>query len=239
METSLHRQLKALYASENAPQTEVKLGAYRIDAIRADETLVEIQHGSLAAIRDKIAALLKQKHRVLVVKPIVATKTIVKLDERGGKPVSRRLSPKRGTILDLFHELIYFTRVFPHERLILEVPLVAVEELRYPGHGRRRRWRKNDHTVEDQRLVEILSSQTFATRTDLWQLLPATIPSPFHTGDLAEHTGVARWIAQRIAYCLAKTGTTAEVGKHGNARLYVAQATALPAKPKRARRSRA
>lgn len=238
METSLHRQLKALYASEAAPQTEVRLGAYRIDAIGDDDTLIEIQHGSLAAIRDKIAALLKKKHRVLVVKPIIATKTIVKLDERGGAAISRRLSPKRGAVLDVFHELIYFTRVFPHERLVLEVPLVEVEELRYPGHGRRRRWRKNDHVVEDQRLVGVKSSQQFVTRADLWRLLPGTLPSPFHTGHLAEQAGVARWIAQRIAYCLVKTGTTLEVGKSGNARLYQLSSIAAPQK-KRARRRQA
>ncbi len=235
METSLHRQLKAVYASAAAPQTEVRLGEYRIDAVREDATLVEIQHGSLAAIRTKIAALLAKKHRVLVVKPIVALKTLVKLDERGGKVVSRRQSPKRGTILDLFHELIYFTQVFPHDRLVLEVPLVEVEELRYPGHGRRRRWRKNDFVVEDQRLVGVIDSRSFATRDDLWQLLPRDLPSPFHTGHLAEHAGIARWIAQRVAYCLVKTGTTSEIGKEGNARLYVAQTAGLPDKKKRRR----
>jgi hypothetical protein len=238
METSLHRQLKQVYASAAAPQTEVRLGDYRIDAVRDDDTLVEIQHGSLAAIRDKIAALLAQKYRVLVVKPIIATKTIIKQDERGGRVVSRRLSPKRGTILDLFHELIYFTRVFPHEQLVLEVPLVAIEELRYPGHGRRRRWRKDDHIVEDQRLVSVLASQSFVTRSDLWQLLPTSLPSPFHTGHLAEQAGIARWIAQRIAYCLLKTGTTREIGKQGNARLYECLAAA-PAKKKRTRRKQA
>lgn len=239
METSLHRQLKAVYASAAAPQTEVRLGEYRIDAVRDDATLVEIQHGSLAAIRTKIAALLAKKYQVLVVKPIIATKTLVKLDERGGNVVSRRLSPKRGTILDLFHELIYFTQVFPHERLVLEVPLVEVEELRYPGHGRRRRWRKNDFVVEDQRLVGVLESQRFVTRGDLWQLLPPALPSPFHTGHLAEQAGIARWVAQRIAYCLAKTGTAREVGKEGNARLYVGQVCNLPAKKKRTRRKQA
>lgn len=239
METSLHRQLKSIYASADAPQTEVRLGAYRIDAIREDKTLVEIQHGSLAAIRDKIGALLRKKHRLLVVKPIVALKTLVKLDERGGRVVARRQSPKRGTIIDLFHELIYFTRVFPNERLVLEVPLVEVEELRYPGHGRRRRWRKDDFVVEDQRLVGILSTQSFATCDDLWKLLPATLPSPFHTGHLAEHAGMSRWVAQRVAYCLARTGATSEVGKQGNARLYIGNTASPSATPKRRRRKQA
>ena len=44
----------------------------------------------------------------------------------------------RGTFVDLFDELVHFTRVFPHPRLALEVVLVEIEEWRYPGHGRRR-----------------------------------------------------------------------------------------------------
>ena len=56
METSLHRDLKTLYAGKDA-QFEVSLGGYRIDVMSGGR-LVEIQHGSLAAIRDKVQALL-------------------------------------------------------------------------------------------------------------------------------------------------------------------------------------
>ena len=57
-------------------------------------------------------------------------------------------------LLDVFDELVYFTRVFPHERLVLEVVLVDVEERRYPGRGKRRRRRaKGDFQIEDQLLV--------------------------------------------------------------------------------------
>src|SRR5207248_2427091 len=127
---------------------EQKIAGFRIDAVVGDR-LIEIQHGSLAAIRAKVSRLLA-RHDVLVVKPLVIRKTLVRLSRRGGKEVSRRLSPKQGQLLDLIHELIYFTRVFPHPRLTLQTPLVEIEERRYPGHGRRRRWRKNDHVVEDQ-----------------------------------------------------------------------------------------
>ena len=217
METSLHRQLKQLYAQEGAEQ-EVTLGDYRIDVVNPG-VLVEIQHGSLAAIRDKIANLLK-KHHVLVVKPIVARKRIVKLRRSGGPVVTQRWSPKRGTPLDLFDELVYFTRVFPHANLTLEVPLVQVEERRYPGHGRRRRQRDNDFQVEDLQLVEVDDTYRFNTAADLLQLLPHRLPEPFHTGHLAQRLNVQRWVAGRIAYCMRQTGGAIEVGKQGNAKLY-------------------
>ena len=217
METSLHRQLKERYADERA-QVEVPLKGYRIDAISGDE-LIEIQHGSLAAIRDKIRKLCR-KHQVRVVKPIVARKHLVKLDRKNGEVASRRLSPKRGKQLDLFGELVYFTKTFPHKNLVLEFILVEVEEWRYPGHGRRRRRRNNDFQVEDQKLLDVVDSFELRTRADLLSYLPDDLPSPFHTGHLAEALEIDRWIAQRIAYCLRETGATRLVGKERNTLLY-------------------
>ena len=222
METTLHQQLKQRYATDGARQ-EVVLGDYRIDVVKGDEQLIEIQHGSLAAIRDKIGRLLK-KHDVLVVKPLVIRKQLVLLDRRGGRVVSRRGSPKRGQIWDLFHELVYFTRVFPHPRLVLEIPFVAIEEWRYPGHGRRRRRRGTDHQVEDQRLLGVEKTLRLAQGRDLLDLLPAELPSPFDTEQLAAIASVPRWVAQRIAYCLRQMGVAEEVGKVGNTRRYSVRA---------------
>ena len=106
----------------------MRLDGYRIDAV-VDGELVEIQHGSLAAIRDKVRRLLAD-HRVRVVKPLIAAKQLVKRRRKGGGCDRARVSPKRAGPLDLFHELVYFTQVFPHPRLSLEVPLVEIEEWR-------------------------------------------------------------------------------------------------------------
>ncbi len=217
METSLHRELKLRYAGDDA-RTEVMLGKYRIDAVSRGR-LIEIQHGSLAAIRDKIRRLLND-HRVLVVKPIVHSKLLVKQAAEAGPAVSRRMSPKRGSALDIFDELVYFTRVFPHPRLSLEVVLVDVEEWRYPGHGRRRRWRKDDFVVADQKLLEVGASYRLKRPADLVKLMPPGLPRQFHTAALAEHCQVARHAAQRIAYCLREMQAVEQVGKQGNARVY-------------------
>ncbi len=214
METSLHRELKDVYA-DNGGQIEVPLGSYRIDVV-CDGELIEIQHGSLSAIRDKVRNLLRD-HRVLVVKPIVVRKRLVKQDAKGGRVISSRLSPKRGHDIDLFHELIYFTRVFPHRNLCIETPLIEVEEWRYPGHGRRRWRRSTDHVVEDQKLVALHRVVRFRSAGDLMQIIPDDLPSRFHTAHLAESLNIQRWVAQRIAYCLRKTGAAEQVGKQGNA----------------------
>ncbi|MEO1497654.1 MAG: hypothetical protein AAFV43_10930 [Planctomycetota bacterium] len=217
MATSLHQQLKALYAGDEGEQ-EVKLGRYRIDAVR-DDLLIEVQHGGLSAIRDKVRSL-RRRHDVLIVKPIVARRRLIKLDREGGAEVSRRWSPKRGAATDLFDELVHFTRAFPHKRVAIESPLVEVEELRYPGHGKRRRWRENDFVVEDQRLVRVVKTVELRSRDDLWSLVAGDLPQPFDTAELADAMGAPRWIAQRAAYCLREMGAAKVVGKRGNARLY-------------------
>ncbi len=215
-----------------SPQVEVALDGFRIDAV-VDGRLIEIQHGSLAAIRTKITRLLK-KHDVLVVKPIVTSKLLVKRAKANGPVIERRLSPKRGKLLDLFDELIYFTQVFPHPRLTIEVILVEIEEWRWPGHGRRRRWRKDDHTIEDQKLIAVRETVRFCHATDLLSFLPSELPRPFHSGHLAIALAVPRWCAQRMVYVMRNCGAIAECGKQGNTRLYE---TIAPRQTRRRRRA--
>lgn len=217
METSLHRELKRLYAGDDA-QSEVRLGDYRIDAVRGRQ-LVEIQHGSLGSLRDKLRVLLPS-HEVLVVKPIVVRKMLVKRDAKGGAEIERRRSPKTGQLLDIFEDLVHFTQIFPHPRLTLDVLLVDVDEYRYPGHGRRRRWRARDHQVEDQTLAAVRELYRLRTAGDLAAMMPRELPRPFHTGHLAAALGMPRWEAQRVAYCLRQMGAAGTAGKQGNALLY-------------------
>ena len=217
METSLHRELKAIYAGDDSLQ-EVACEGYRIDAVRRGQ-LIEVQHGSLAAIRDKVRSLL-ENHRVRVVKPLVARKLLVKKSRRQGEVISRRYSPKRCQWTDIFDDLVYFVSVFPHQRLVLEVALIEVEEWRYPGHGRRRRHREGDFQVEDQKLLRVVQTRQFKRASDFCKLLPDGLPATFHTGQMAEGLGIRRWMAQRMAYCLRETGAIRIVGKQGNAILY-------------------
>jgi len=220
MESTLHRQLKRIWAGPEA-RCEVRLGQYIIDCV-VDDELIEIQHGSLTAIRDKIAHLL-ERHRVRVVKPIIIRKVLCKRRRKNGTKIERRLSPKSGGIADLFGELMHFTRVFPHPRLILDVPLIEVEEWRIPGHGRRRRWRANDQITEDQTLTRLADVVRLSTVADLRTVLePAAhaLPPRFHTGDLAKALTVPRWQAQQIAYVLRHCAAVTVVGKHRVAWLY-------------------
>ncbi len=217
METTLHQQLKDHYSRPGSRQ-EVPLGRYRIDVVHRGR-LIEIQHSGLGAIRDKIRKLLTE-HKVDVVKPLVVRKMLVRLDKKQGEVVSRRWSPHRGGQLDVFQELLHFVTVFPHPDLRLITPLVEVEEFRYPGHGRRRRWGKNDFVVQDRQMTEWVDCHEYKTASDLAGLLPKTLSAVFHTKDLAAAMEIPTWQARQIAWVLRKTGAATEIGKQGNSITY-------------------
>jgi AcrR family transcriptional regulator len=215
METSLHRQLKALYCTEVSSQ-EVRVDGFRIDAVDRGR-LIEIQQGSLGALRDKVRKLLG-KHDVTVVKPLAARKLLIRRKRLGGAVLSTRYSPRRETVADLFADLVHFVGVFPHPRLTLEVVLTLQEEHRVPA--RKRRWRGPDFKVLDRMLVGIEGRMTLKDSRDLASLLPAGLADVFSTAEIAREAAMSRWLAQKMAYCLRKTGAIAIAGKQGNSWLY-------------------
>ena len=215
METSLHRELKEFYCDDDDGR-EVLVRGYRIDAV-VDGTLIEIQQASLAALRRKTRALL-ETHPVVVVKPLSALKTIIRLKRRNGPVASRRTSPRHETVHDIFQDLVHFVDVYPHPQLTLEVLLTEQEETRIP---KRKRWfRSKDYTVADRRLLAVRSRHTFQTARDLAQLLPAGLDQHFTTADVARLAKIPRWLAQKMAYCLRQTGAITIAGKRRNAVLY-------------------
>lgn len=213
METALHRQLKSRFGPEAGGRSEVAIAGFRIDAIDPDGGLVEVQSGALGPLRGKLARLLVE-HRMRVVKPIVISRRVVRRARRDGADQSARLSPKRGEILDVFDDLVGLARVFPHPNLRIDVMEVAIDEVRVP------RRRRPGFAVVDRRLREVGGTVSLHRASDLWDLIPAPLPSRFTTVDLAAATGRAMAFAQRIAYCLRLGGAAEPVGKIGNRILY-------------------
>ncbi|MFQ5525438.1 MAG: hypothetical protein ACE5GX_04185 [Thermoanaerobaculia bacterium] len=219
METSLHRQLKIRYATSEE-QTEVTIDGFRIDAISDSNELIEIQHASLGALRDKTRKLLDSSDRSLrIVKPIVARKRLTTLTRKGGKVKRTRMSSKRGEVLDLFDDLVHFATLFPRNRLTLEIVLIELHEFRVDRGVSN--WRKKRYECLDQELLRVRDSIELRTNADLLALLPIErLPNRFDTAELGVALGKPRWLAQKVAYCLRKTGAAAVAGKRGKSRLY-------------------
>jgi hypothetical protein len=201
-EGSLHAALKADYALPG-DEFEVPLDGFVID-IRRPDLLIEIQTGSFAAMGNKLDRLLGE-HRMLLVYPI-AVETY--LEKPGAKP---RKSPTRGSIYDLFEELVSIPTLLDHPNLSLEVALVSVSKVQVPDPSVRRG--RGGFRTTDRVLREIIERRRFDQSVDLLELVPDDLPATFTTADLAGHAGVDRDVAQRMAYCLRPLGLFNERGR--------------------------
>ncbi len=221
---------------------EASVDGFCVDILRSDG-IIEIQTAGFSGIRRKLRELTRE-HRVHLVHPIAAQRWIVKRSARKGGPETRRKSPKKGALEDIFSELVSIPDLIAHPNFSLEVVLTHEEVVRRASRAsRRRRGRSPREWVPvDRRLLEVVQSHHFASPEDLARLLPEGLPDPYTTAHLAQGMGVPRWLAQKAAYCLARVGAIRDVGKTGNARLYT---TSVPppgcrsAAAGRARRGRA
>jgi hypothetical protein len=121
-------------------------------------------------------------------------------------------------VFDLFIELVNFVPLFPHPRLRLDVLLTEQEEERVPVKRRRRRGK--DYRVLDRRLVRVAATHSFGSAADILALLPPDLPASFTTADVARLTGMPRWLAQKMAYCLRRMEAIEDVGCSQRSRLY-------------------
>lgn len=214
-EKPLHASLK-LWCAETGDLIEAPVDGFVIDIVR-DDLLIEIQTRGFASMKRKLTTLLENGHRVRIVHPIPIQKWIVKLDD-AGEELSRRRSPKRGSVLDVFAELVSFPALLTND--LLEVEILLVHEEEYRRHEPGKAWRRKGWVVQERRLVGVVDVRRVAGTDDLLELLPDDLPTPFTTADLATNLAQSRRIAQQMAYCLRHAGAIDAVGKDGNAIQY-------------------
>ena len=214
-EKPLHASLKE-WCAEPGDRFEVKVDRYVIDVVR-DDLLIEIQTRGFSSMKKKLTRLLDLGYRVRVVHPIPESKTIVRLGE-DGEILGRRRSPKRGSALDIFSELVSIPMLAADPNL--EIVLVLTDEDEYRKHEENRAWRRHGWVVQERRLVEVLNVVEIIDPADLVKLLPEELPEVFTTADVAAAAGCPRRVAQQAAYCLRHMGAAEIVGKDGNAITY-------------------
>lgn len=213
-EKSLHAALKE-WLAQPGDQQEVRVDGFVIDIVRG-ENLIEIQTRHLGAIKRKLAHLLPH-HPVHLIHPIAAEKWIIR-QTAGGQPISRRKSPKRGHLIDIFAELVRIPHLLPHPDLTVTVLLTQQEEIwRDDGQGS---WRRKRWSVHDHHLLDVVTQHTFTTVNDWAALLPEELPQPFTNRELAAALACRQNLAQKMTYTLRHAGLIEAVGKKGNAWLY-------------------
>jgi hypothetical protein len=213
-EKPLHASLKRWYA-QPGDRFEVAVGGFVVDIVRG-HLLIEIQTGSFASIKSKLAHL-AQSHPIRVVYPIVQEKWIVRSATHDRTQVIRRRSPKRGRLEDLFWELVSIPKLLSNRNFSLEVLMIREEETRrYEG---KRRWRTGGWATEARRLLEVLDRRLFQELSDWRGFVPDGLES-FTTRDLATAVDTRRDLAQKMAYCLREAHVIELVGSRGRTNLY-------------------
>ncbi len=214
-EKSLHEAIKHWYARPN-DRLEVEIDKYIVDIVR-DDLLIEIQTHNFSSIKAKLAALLN-RHTVKLVHPISKKKWIIRVDRDGKTVLSKRKSPKKGRVENMFSELVYIPDMLKHRNFSLEILFIHSEEILInDGRGS---WRRKGWSIHDSRLVEVVSNATFSTPSDLNRLLPSALPAVFTSFDLAKALRLRLSDSRRMVYCLRHMGTIHVVGKHGRTILY-------------------
>lgn len=205
-EGSLHVALKEIYA-EPGDRFELPLDRFVIDIARPDgsgQLLIEIQTGSFGAMGRKLDHLLPD-HRILLVHPVAVASYLVRGD---AKP---RRSPKRGSVYDVFGQLVSIPTLLDHPNLTLDIVLVNVDKVQ--EHDPKARRGRGGYRTVDRRLRKVVETHRFETPRDLLTLMPEGLPEIFTTADLARLGTFSRPVAQQMAYCFRALGFFEELDR--------------------------
>lgn len=221
-EKSLHAALKAHYA-QPGDLLETPLDGYVIDILRpANEgdaypyECIEIQTRSLAKMKPKLLKLL-DKYPIRVVHPVAQERYVIRIDA-DGVIISRRKSPRRGTVYHVFSELVSLPTLIQHPNFSLEVLLIREEEEWVDD--RQGSWRRKHWSIHDRRLLEAGEAVQLNTLDDFAALLPVELEPEFDTGMLAKALKQQKPLARKMAYCLRAMGVIEICGQRGKAYVY-------------------
>jgi ribosomal protein S25 len=213
-ESSLHRTLKHLYMQGGT--TEYAVGKFVCDACTGDGTLIEIQTGTFAPLKKKLAALPLYTD-IVIVRPIIIEKNI-ELYNSDGALISRRKSPAHGTVYDVFASLLYAPELALKPNISIEAPLVCVTETRVDdGKGS---WRRRGVSIVDRRLESYKKGAVLSSRRDYKKLLGLKKDETFTVQAFAKQKKIRLSLAQKALYTLRKIGIVELAGKEGRRHLY-------------------
>ena len=211
-ESSLHKSLKWRYAYSG--KIEEAWEGFICDAIGHGGEAVEIQTGNFTVMKTKIPAM-AARGKVRLIYPVIVNKTL-ELYGSGGELVYRKKSPRKGTIWDIFRELIYAPGLVGLKHLSVELALVdATERRRDDGKGS---WRRKGISIEDRILDTWRESIVLKKKADWRRFLP--IKGEFTLKELAAAAHIRQDLARKTIYVLVKTGIAEKAGKEGRSLLF-------------------
>ena len=212
-EKTVHSLLKEFFEPDRANH-EVPYMGYIAD-IKCGDCITEIQSTQFYRLREKLKAFTSECS-VNVVYPIARRKRIVWIDRNTGAVSAPRLSPKKGSVYDIFPEIAQLSPILPCKNLSFTAVLLDVTEYRRTGdselypHSTRFGARRGDRLP-----TEIVSVYMLSDRNSYTALLPESLPARFTIGELAREACVSYRVAQKTVSVFRALGNARSCGKRG------------------------
>ena len=229
-EKRLHKTLKSFFCDD--PEChEVRIkpngdiggrgesgkGGYIADIFR-DGEIIEIQTGSLYALKSKIRFYLEETdYIVTVVHPLAGIKYLSWIDTESGSVMSRRRSPKKKGLADAIPELYWLSDMLGNERLHFCFPILELDEYRLlDGWSRDKKRGSNRFELIP---VELIDMECLAAR-DVRSLFPEGISGEFTSKDFSRLTGFKGRKLYNTITLFCKVGVIERGEKRGRSYIY-------------------
>lgn len=217
-EKNVHAIVKEYYEPDEDHQ-EIPIEGSVADIYR-DGEIIEIQNGNFNKLRTKLTRFLPL-YKVTIVYPIPRIRWLIWVDPETGELTTKRKSPRKGTVYDLFPELYKIKSFINDKNFNLEVLLIDMEEYRLLNGWSKDR--KKGSTREERVPVHLESRHIFTRKEDYMQLVPYELEEPFTAKEFAKAAKIPLRTAQVAVNILAYQNVIKNVGKRGRAYLYVVE----------------
>ena len=166
-EKRLHRILKDLTADESFQ--EISVGDYVADVLR-DGVITEVQTGGFQKYLPKLRYYLeKTDFQLRLIIPIIAEKTIIRVDGDTGEVIRKKRSPLKGTYFDGLAALYPIREILSSDRVETVFLLISAEEYRY---SEKIRYRKAGAYISELFPLEIIEQKSLSDLEDFLDFLP-------------------------------------------------------------------
>lgn len=216
-EKTLHGVVKNYY-SNHLENQEVRVDNFFVD-IKTENEIIEIQTKQFNKLIPKLKCLL-DRFPVRIVYPNFHHKTIYWVDPMTGEQTTGRVSPRRGSIYDVFYELYRIKFLLSHPNLKLSILLIDIDEIRrLDGWSDDRK--RGSHCV-DRIPINLVEEVNIDKLTDYLKLVPFDNSFKFTSRDYAKMTKLTLRKSQIALNVLSSIGVIEKIGKVGRLNLYQA-----------------
>lgn len=214
-EKTTHAILKYTYAPDPFYH-EVPIAGSIADICTGEE-IVEIQSAGFHALKKKLDKFLPLMP-VTIVYPVPHKKWLYWIDPETGEATDKRKSPKTGSPMEIFRQLVYLLPYLTHPNLHFCIVMLDLEEYRLLD-GWSRDKKRGSHRY-DRIPLAIFREVRIDRPEDYMQFIPYPLPEPFTLKEFQKSAGASPRTAQNALTVLRRLGLVVQRGKAGNAYLY-------------------